>query len=79
MPQISFKTLLLLLLMILVLSHLHVITALARAIVVFVYDAFEPIREAGPVEKFTTAAILLALLYLTIFVLINNAIKKRKD
>jgi len=72
MPQISLKKVLLLILIIILLSKLKVIITGLKVFFGTFYDAFEPLRNSPPFGKYVVALIFLALIYITIYKLLQR-------
>ena len=72
MPPISFKKILIAILAIVILSQFDHILAFARSVYQQIYIAFEPLRNCGPGAKYIVTLLFLALIYITVFKLLQN-------
>ena len=72
MPPISLKKVIVAILIIILLSRLDRIIALMVRIYEAFYDSFEPLRNCPPGWKYVVALTFLALIYVTIFKLLQN-------
>jgi len=72
MPPISLKKVIVAILIIILLSRLDRIIALIVRIYEAFYDSFEPLRNCPPEGKYIAALVFLALVYITIFKLLQN-------
>lgn len=73
MPPISLKRVLLAILIIVLLSKLNRIIAFGHSVYQAIYDSFEPLRNNSCVEgRYVATLLLLALIYITIFKLLQN-------
>ena len=72
MSPISIKKVLTAIFVIILLSRLDLVLGLIAGIFKAFYDAFEPLRNSPPLAKYTAALMVLALLYITMFKLLQK-------
>jgi len=77
MPPISMKKILIAILIILALSRLDHIIKLIRQLCEFFCGWLEPLRNTPPPGRVALAALLLALIYISIYQIVYERMKKR--
>jgi len=77
MPPISFKKLIIAILIVIALSRIDRIVAFASEIYQFFYDSFEGLRTSPARGRLAVATLILALLYISIYRLLYEKIRKR--
>jgi hypothetical protein len=76
MPPISMKKILIAILIIVLLSRLDRVFAFLSRIYEFVYESLDPARNFSKGEKYILCLLLLALLYITIYKLLYEKMRK---
>lgn len=77
MPTISIKKIILWIVIITVLVKWDEIMAVILSIFFVFYRAFEPLRESPPLARYTAALAVLALLYISVFKLLQSMRKSK--
>jgi len=77
MPRISFKKLVIGILIVIALSRIDRLLAFVSAVYQFFYDSFEGLRTSPARERLAIATLILALLYISIYKLLYEKIRKR--
>jgi len=77
MQPISFKKLVIAILIVIAMSKIDRISAFASAVYQFFYDSFEGLRTSPARGRLAVATLILALLYISIYKLLYEKIRKR--
>ena len=76
MPPTSLKKIGIAVLLVIAVAHLDLILAFASGVYKFFYDSFEGLRRSPAPGRLAVVTLILALLYVSVYTLLNNKLKK---